>query len=86
MLTRLLRSVVERGTAAPAAELGRPVAGKTGTTDDSRDAWFAGFTSDHAAVAWVGFDRPRSLGKLEGGSEVALPIWLAAMRAAQARP
>lgn len=83
VLTSMLRSVVDEGTGKLAAELGRPVAGKTGTTDDARDAWFAGFTPDHVAVAWVGFDVPRSLGKLESGGELALPIWLSAMQAAE---
>jgi penicillin-binding protein 1A len=82
-LTDLLYLVVAEGTAQPAAELGRQVAGKTGTTDDARDAWFAGFTREHAAVVWVGFDRPHGLGPLEGGGDLALPIWLAAMQAAQ---
>jgi penicillin-binding protein 1A len=83
VLTSMLRSVVDEGTAKLASELGRPVAGKTGTTDDARDAWFAGYTPDHVAVAWVGFDVPRSLGKLESGGELALPIWLAAMHVAE---
>ncbi len=83
VLTSMLRSVVEEGTAALATELGRPVVGKTGTTDEARDAWFAGYTPDHVTVVWVGFDVPRSLGKLESGGELALPIWLAAMREAE---
>lgn len=83
VLTSMLRSVVDEGTGKLAAELGRPVAGKTGTTNDARDAWFAGYTPDHVAVAWVGFDVPRSLGKLESGSDLALPIWLAAMQVAE---
>ena len=83
VLTSMLRSVIDEGTGKLARELGRPVAGKTGTTDDSRDAWFAGYTPDHVAVAWVGFDTPRSLGKLESGGELALPIWLAAMQQAE---
>ncbi|MFV8749421.1 transglycosylase domain-containing protein [Nannocystaceae bacterium ST9] len=83
LLTSMLRSAVDEGGASRAAELGRPVAGKTGTTDEARDAWFAGYTHDHVAVAWVGFDLPHSLGTREGGGELALPIWLAAMRVAE---
>ena len=53
--------VVERGTATRARRLGRPIAGKTGTTNDSHDAWFAGFQPSIAAITWVGFDQPRKL-------------------------
>ncbi|GEM_PF-137939 len=84
VLTSMLASVVEVGTAKSARSLGRPTVGKTGTTDDARDAWFAGYTADHVAVAWVGFDSPRSLGARESGSHVALPIWISAMRHASA--
>jgi penicillin-binding protein 1A len=84
IVTSMLRSVVDEGTGKPAQALGRPVAGKTGTTDEARDAWFAGFTTDHVAVTWVGFDHPMSLGRNESGSSVALPIWLAAMTEASA--
>ncbi len=85
LVTSMLESVVDEGTGRRALALGRPVAGKTGTTNDSRDAWFAGFTGDHTAVVWVGFDQPRTLGHREGGSRVALPIWLEAMGAAEKR-
>ncbi len=84
LTTSMLRSVVDEGTARLAQQLERPVAGKTGTTNDARDVWFAGYTPDHAAVVWVGFDDARSLGTQESGSNVALPIWLAAMREAEA--
>jgi len=84
IVTSMLRSVVDEGTGKPAQALGRPVAAKTGTTDEARDAWFAGFTADHVAVTWVGFDHPMSLGRNESGSSVALPIWLAAMTHASA--
>ncbi len=83
LLTSLMTSVVEEGTGRGARELGRPVAGKTGTSADYRDAWFAGFTADHVAVAWVGFDRPRRIGRKETGGRSALPIWLGAMMAAE---
>ncbi len=87
LLTSMLERVVLDGTGKPAQALARPVAGKTGTTDEARDLWFAGFTRDHVAVAWVGFDQPRSLGRNESGHSLALPIWLAAMqRASAGRP
>jgi penicillin-binding protein 1A len=77
LMTSLLRGVVERGTAAKARKLGRPIAGKTGTTNDYTDAWFIGFEPSLAAGVWVGFDDKReSLGRGETGSEAALPIWM----------
>jgi penicillin-binding protein 1A len=82
ILTSMLRSVIDEGTGKPAQTLGRPLAGKTGTTDEARDAWFAGFTPDHVAVTWVGFDQPISLGRNESGSGLATQIWVAAMRRA----
>ena len=84
ILTSMMQSVVEEGTGTKAKALGRPVAGKTGTSGDFHDAWFAGFTPSKVAVAWVGFDRPRSVGKGETGAKAALPIWLDVMRAAEA--
>ncbi|MEO8602421.1 MAG: PBP1A family penicillin-binding protein [bacterium] len=80
----LMKGVLERGTARSARAQGftRPAAGKTGTTNDARDAWFAGFTPDLVAVVWVGFDDGTPLG-LTGG-EAALPIWTAFMRQATA--
>ena len=62
--------------------LGRPLAGKTGTTDDHGDCWFVGFSTDIAAGAWVGFDERRNLGKGETGGRAALPIWIDFMREA----
>jgi penicillin-binding protein 1A len=87
-LVDLLRSVVREGTGAPAQKLGKPAAGKTGTTNDSFDAWFAGFTRDLVSVAWVGYDlNPHPLGRFETGGRAALPIWLSYMRQAlQSRP
>jgi penicillin-binding protein 1A len=77
LITSLLRGVVERGTAARARRLNRPIAGKTGTTNDFTDAWFIGFEPSLAAGVWVGFDEKKeSLGKGETGSEAALPIWM----------
>lgn len=78
----MMQSVVEQGTGTKAKALGRPVAGKTGTSGDFHDAWFAGFTPQRVAVTWVGFDRPRRLGKAETGGAAAIPIWLDVMRAA----
>jgi len=82
VLTSMMASVVQEGTGTGAKVLKRPVAGKTGTSAEHRDAWFAGFTPDHVAVAWVGFDTPKKLGKSETGGRAALPIWLGAMKAA----
>ncbi|MGH7392206.1 MAG: penicillin-binding protein 1A, partial [Candidatus Rokuibacteriota bacterium] len=75
VVTHMLRGVVERGTGQSAKALGRPVAAKTGTTNDYSNAWFIGFTPHLATGVWVGYDRPRSLGKDETGSRVAVPIW-----------
>jgi len=84
LVADLLRAPVEHpgGTAAKARVLGRPLAGKTGTTDDHGDCWFIGFSTDIAAGAWLGFDVRRSLGKGETGSRAALPIWIEFMREA----
>lgn len=79
VITHMLRGVVERGTGQAAKALGRPVAAKTGTTNDYSNAWFIGFTPRLATGVWVGYDRPRSLGKDETGSRVAVPIWMAFM-------
>jgi penicillin-binding protein 1A len=76
---------VERGTAARARRLGRPIAGKTGTTNDFTDAWFLGYEPSLAAGVWVGFDEKRiSLGRGETGADAALPIWMDFWRAATA--
>src|SRR5215831_2620152 len=76
VITHMLRGVVERGTGQGAKALGRPVAAKTGTTNDYSNAWFIGFTPRLATGVWVGYDRPRSLGRDETGSRVAVPIWV----------
>jgi penicillin-binding protein 1A len=83
-VTNLLTGVVERGTARVASALGLPLAGKTGTTDDYKDAWFVGFSPSLVAGSWVGYDVPRSLGRGEAGSRAALPIWMDFMHAALA--
>src|SRR5205809_5304435 len=79
VITHMLRGVVERGTGQAAKVLGRPIAAKTGTTNDYSNAWFLGFTPRLATGVWVGYDLPRSLGRDETGSRVAVPIWVAYM-------
>jgi penicillin-binding protein 1A len=76
-VTHMLKGVVERGTGQGARVLGRPIAAKTGTTNDYSNAWFIGFTPRLATGVW---DRPRSLGRDETGSRVAVPIWTAYMQ------
>jgi penicillin-binding protein 1A len=77
LMDSLLRDVVRKGTATAALRLKRTdLAGKTGTTNDSHDAWFAGYSPRVAGVAWVGFDQPRKLGDRETGGGLALPIWI----------
>ncbi len=72
----LLRSVVERGTARRAQSLERPLGGKTGTTNDSTDSWFVGFTPEITTGVWAGYDEKKSLGKRVYGATLALPIWI----------
>ena len=74
-IVNMLTGVVQRGTAARLAGLGRPLGGKTGTTNDSDDAWFVGFTPNLVIGIYVGFDRPRTLGDRETGGSVAVPIF-----------
>lgn len=78
-MVTIMEGVVERGTGVRLRELGRPLAGKTGTTNENRDAWFMGFSPDMAVGVYVGFDQPESLGDRETGSSVAIPIWKAFM-------
>ena len=80
VVTHMLMGVVERGTGQGARVLARPIAAKTGTTNDYSNAWFIGFTPRLATGVWVGYDRPRSLGKDETGSRVAVPIWTTYMQ------
>jgi penicillin-binding protein 1A len=83
IMDSLLRDVVRKGTATAALRLKRQdLAGKTGTTNDSHDAWFAGYQPGLAGVAWVGHDKPRKLGDRETGGGLALPIWIDAMEVA----
>ena len=81
----MMRDVIQRGTGRRAAELGRPdLAGKTGTSNERRDAWFSGYNGKLVATAWVGFDQDRSLGAGEEGSRTALPVWKYFMESALA--
>jgi penicillin-binding protein 1A len=80
----MLRGTIERGTGVAAQALGRPAAAKTGTTNDYSNAWFIGYTPQLVTGVWVGYDRPRSLGKDETGSRVAVPIWTHFMQEALA--
>lgn len=83
LMNSMMREVITRGTGVRARELGRrDLAGKTGTTNDQRDAWFSGFNNDLVAIAWVGFDNPKPLGNRETGAKAALPMWVNYMRRA----
>jgi membrane carboxypeptidase/penicillin-binding protein len=77
VMVSLMRSVIDEGTArsAIAGKLHRPAAGKTGTSNGQRDAWFVGFTPDLLAAVWVGFDDMKKLGRGEAGGKTAAPIW-----------
>jgi penicillin-binding protein 1A len=79
LMTDVLQGVIRRGTAVKAKSLNRPLAGKTGTTDDCTDAWFIGYTPSLVVGVWVGYDEKKSLGKKETGAEAALPIWISFM-------
>jgi penicillin-binding protein 1A len=77
LMTDMMADVAKRGTAARARQLGRnDIAGKTGTSQDRRDAWFCGFNAGLVGAAWVGFDQERSLGPHEEGGHTALPMWM----------
>jgi penicillin-binding protein 1A len=82
VITNMLESVVDHGTATKAKSLARPVAGKTGTSNDAKDVWFAGFSPEIAAVVWVGYDDNKPLGSGETGGGAALPAWVQVMEAA----
>ena len=83
LMTTLLRDVIVFGTGARAMALGRhDLAGKTGTTNENIDAWFCGFNAAQVAVAWIGFDQPKTLGANETGGVAALPIWMTYMQRA----
>jgi penicillin-binding protein 1A len=82
LITSLLESVVKEGTGTGAQRLKRPAAGKTGTSDKQRDAWFVGFTPQVVCAVWMGYDDYRSLGSKEYGGRAALPIWVDFMKKA----
>jgi len=82
LITDMMKAVVDEGSGFRARELGRPVAGKTGTTNGFMDAWFVGFSPGQATGVWVGYDRPDALGRNETGSRAAAPIWVEYMREA----
>lgn len=85
ILTTMLQEVIRSGTGRRALSLGRgDLAGKTGTTNDQKDAWFSGFNPELAATVWIGFDRPARLGRNETGAHAALPVWIDFMRGALA--
>ena len=82
LITNMLYDVVQRGTGRRAKAIRRPIAGKTGTTNDFTDAWFVGYTPNLSVGVWVGFDDRRTLGERESGANAALPIWIAFMKGA----
>jgi penicillin-binding protein 1A len=83
IMTSMLQDVIKRGTGRRAMALGRDdLAGKTGTTNESKDSWFSGYNADYITTVWAGFDQPESLGRNEYGGTVALPIWMNYMAAA----
>jgi len=84
LVTSALTSVVKEGTGKAARALQRPLAGKTGTTNQAKDAWFVGYSTDLVAGVWVGYDEAMALGYGESGAVTALPIWTAFMKAAHA--
>ncbi len=75
LTTNMLMDVIQSGTGRRAKRIGRPLAGKTGTTNGYKDAWFVGYAPNLATGVWVGFDSVRTLGRLESGAHAALPIW-----------
>ena len=82
-MASILRDVVRHGTAVRARALGRDdIGGKTGTTNEAKDAWFAGFHPTNATVVWMGFDQPSTMGRHEYGGVAALPVWIDFMRTA----
>ncbi len=83
LMDSMMRDVVKSGTATKALALKRPdLAGKTGTTNDSFDAWFAGYQPKVVGIAWIGFDQPKNLGSRETGGGLALPMWVSYMQQA----
>ena len=82
LITNLMTSVVQGGTGKAALSLKRPIAGKTGTSNKVRDAWFVGYTPELVTGVWVGYDDLRPLGSKESGANTALPIWIETMKQA----
>ena len=82
LISNILMDVIQEGTGRRAKVLGRPLGGKTGTTNDFTDAWFVGFLPNLSVGVWVGFDDMRSIGKHEAGARAALPIWISYMKTA----
>ena len=83
LMISMMQDVIRRGTATKARSLGRDdLAGKTGTTNEQKDAWFNGFNRSHVAITWVGFDSAKPLGRGEVGGRAALPAWIAYMKEA----
>jgi len=79
-MSNMMRGVIDYGTGYRIKELGRPVGGKTGTSNDQMDTWFIGFTPTWVCGVWVGFDQKKQIGPKETGGVVAAPIWLSFMR------
>ena len=87
LTTSLLQSVISRGTGSAALSLRRPLAGKTGTTNQSKDAWFIGYSPELLCAVWVGYDDAKPLGKSESGAKTAQPAWIEFMQKAhEGRP
>ena len=82
LITNLMMDVIQSGTGRGARPIGRPLAGKTGTTNQYKDAWFVGYAPNLAVGVWVGFDGVQTLGKVESGAHAALPIWAEFMKRA----
>ncbi|MHA1189116.1 MAG: penicillin-binding protein 1A [Alphaproteobacteria bacterium] len=83
-ITSMMEGVVQRGTATKVRAVGKPIAGKTGTTNDAKDAWFIGFSPDLVTGVYIGFDKPRSLGRRATGGAIAAPVFIEFMTAALA--
>src|SRR6185312_3606435 len=73
-ITSIMEGVVQRGTATVVKSVGKPIAGKTGTTNEEKDAWFVGFSPDLAVGVYMGFDKPRHIGRLATGGHLAAPV------------